>query len=111
RRLGWEEVGALTSSAWPTSAVAAAVRSPQLSFRAATDEDLPRLASLYREAAEQSAGMMDRSAPARPLADYHGVTVAVDNEGTVVGYAVWKRESGYTNGTVTVDELVGADAA
>jgi predicted acetyltransferase len=112
RRLGWEEVGALTSTAWPTSAVAGAVRSPELSFRAATDEDLPRLASLYREAAEQSAGMMDRSAPARPLADYHGVTVAVDPAARVVGYGAWKRDSGYdASGTVTVDELVGADAA
>jgi predicted acetyltransferase len=112
RRLGWEEVGALTLTAWPTAAIAAAVRSPELSFRAATDEDLPRLAALYREAAEQSAGLLDRSGPARPLADYHGVSVAVDPHGTVVGYAAWFRGSGYVaSGTVTVDDLVGADAA
>jgi predicted acetyltransferase len=112
RRLGWEEVGALTLTAWPTAALASAVRSPELSFRAATDEDLPRLSSLYRDAADQSAGLLDRSGPARPLADYHGVTVAVDRDGTVVGYAAWFRGSGYeASGTVTVDDLVGADAA
>ncbi len=112
RRLGWEEVGALTLTAWPTATVASAARSPELSFRAATDEDLPRLSTLYREAAEQSAGLMDRSGPARPLAEYHGVTVAVDPDGTVVGYAAWNRGSGYeASGTVTVDDLFGADAA
>jgi predicted acetyltransferase len=112
RRLGWAEVGALTSTAWPTAAIASAVRSPELSFRAATGEDLPRLASLYREAAGQSTGLLDRPGPARPLAEYHGVTVAVDPEGTITGYAAWNRASGYdAGGTVTVDELIGADAA
>jgi predicted acetyltransferase len=112
RRLGWEEVGALTSTAWPTTAVATATRSPELSVREATDEDLPLLSSVYREAAEQSTGLMDRSGPARPLADYHGVTVAVDAAGTVVGYAAWKRGSGYeANGTITVEDLFGTSAA
>ena len=111
RRLGWEEVGALTSTAWPTSAVAAVPRSEDLSFRAATADDRLRLAELYRDVARQSNGLMDRDTPAYRAAEPHGVTVAVDPSGAVVGYAAWTRGRGYdASSTVTVDELIGADA-
>jgi predicted acetyltransferase len=110
RRLGWEEVGALTATAWPIAAVAAAVPGKDLSFRPATGDDKPRLDELYRDVARQSNGLMDRDTPAHWPGEPHGVTVAVDPSGAVVGYAAWTRGHGYdANSTVTVDELIGVD--
>jgi predicted acetyltransferase len=114
RRLGWEEVGALTSIALPTTALTV-VRAPKdVTLRPATESDVPVLHELYRTVARAGAGMMERSGPmftSTPqelLAAFHGLTLAVAASGTVEGYASWDRTSGYdTGGKLTVYDLIG----
>jgi predicted acetyltransferase len=114
RSLGWEEVGALTHRVLPTMALAG-IRAPQhTTLRPAVEADVPALGALYQTIARASAGMMERSGPlfaASPadfLAGYDGVTVAVDEDGAVEGYASWDRGPGHdATGRVTVADLIG----
>lgn len=117
RRLGWEEVGALTKTAVPTMLLEG-LRGPDgVSTRAATVEDLPTMDAIYASTARASTGMLDRSGPlftrtaeAR-LAGWNGTTVAVD-DGRVVGYSTWDRGSGYdASGRVFVGDLMATTAA
>lgn len=110
RRLGWEEAGALTYLALPTSALTPARPSPGVRLRPATGADLPAIQDVYRVVARESSGMMERSGPLfdkSPIEDFDGVTVAVE-AGVVTGYATWDRSPGYDeSGKVTVEDLIG----
>ncbi|WP_172890510.1 GNAT family N-acetyltransferase [Actinoplanes derwentensis] len=114
RALGWEEVGALTYYRVPTRVLAGIRPDKATTLRPAVPADIETVQEIYREVARAGTGMMERSGPtfATPpeqlLADYHGFTVAVDDGGTIVGYASWNRGPGYdAGGTVTVDDLIG----
>ncbi|GAA2386086.1 UPF0256 protein [Catellatospora methionotrophica] len=97
RRLGWEEVGALTYLSVPTAALTAVRPSPGVSLRPATADDVRAIEALYRDWARSGTGMMERSgplydvAPDKLLAAFDGVTVAVNEAGGVDGYATWER--------------------
>ncbi|MEU7824327.1 GNAT family N-acetyltransferase [Catellatospora sp. NPDC049133] len=97
RRLGWEEVGALTYLSVPTSALAAIRPGPGVTLRPASSEDVPAVQALYRDWARSGTGMMERSGllydttPEKFLAAYDGVTVAVGATGDLEGYASWVR--------------------
>jgi predicted acetyltransferase len=114
RQLGWEEVGALTYYALPTIALAG-IRAPQgIALRPAAEADVPALQEIYRTVARAGVGLMERSGPLFPasaadfIADYHGVTVAVDADGIIQGYASWDRNPGYdSTGKLTIDDLIG----
>jgi predicted acetyltransferase len=114
RRLGWEEVGALTYIALPTTALTV-VRAPKdVTLRPATESDVPVLQELYRSVARAGAGLLERSGPMftgtpqELLAAFQGLTLAVAASGTVEGYATWDRSSGYDGGgKLTVYDLVG----
>jgi predicted acetyltransferase len=113
RRVGWEECGALMWAAVPTPTLAA-IHAPQgIWLRPAMPDDLPTIRGLYRDAARAGTAMLDRSGPAwdrEPdayLTEYDGVSVAVADDGTVVGYASWDRGPGYgLAGSLTVDDLI-----
>jgi predicted acetyltransferase len=113
RRLGWEEVGALTYYALPASALAGIRPDPRVELRPATLGDFSSLAALYREVAAASNGLMERSGPLFVTGDemidnFDGVTVA-EQDGTVVGYASWDRGPGYdASSKLTVYDLIGA---
>lgn len=114
RRLGWEEVGALTQLALPTMALTVVKPTSDVTLRPATERDVPAIHELYRTVARSSAGMIERSGPlfdqtpAQFLADFHGVTVAVGATGAVDGYASWDRGPGYdADGKVAVFDLIG----
>lgn len=118
RALGWEEVGALVRYAVPTRVLAAIRPDAATTLRPATAADISVVHEIYREAARASTGMMERSGPgfdAPPeqlLADYHGLTVAVDDTGAIVGYASWNRGPGYdSSGRLTVDDLIATTPA
>jgi predicted acetyltransferase len=115
RALGWEQVGALTVTAFPATALAT-VRSPA-TVRPATAEDFPAIDALYRSVAQASTGMMERSGPmftATPeefIEAFDGVTVALSPANAVVGFASWERGPGYDHtGKLTVYDLIGATA-
>ncbi|MEV4280020.1 GNAT family N-acetyltransferase [Actinoplanes xinjiangensis] len=114
RALGWEEVGALVYYTVPTRVLAEIRLDPGTTLRPATEADIPAVDDIYREVARTGTAMMERSGPAfaetpeRLLADYHGFTVAVDDTGTIVGYARWDRGPGYdASGKLSVDDLIG----
>ncbi|GIG00910.1 GNAT family N-acetyltransferase [Catellatospora citrea] len=114
RALGWEEVGALTYWTVPTRALAVVRADPKTTLRPASEADIPAVYEIYRQVARAGTGLMERSGPAfgatpaQLLADYHGFTVAVDDAGTIVGYASWDRGPGYdASGKLTVDDLIG----
>jgi predicted acetyltransferase len=114
RALGWEEVGTLVYYTAPTRVLAEIRPGTTTTLRPATEADIPAVHDIYREVARTGTAMMERSGPAfaatpaQLLADYHGFTVAVDDVGTVVGYASWTRGGGYdASGTLTVDDLIG----
>ncbi|MBB2943526.1 putative acetyltransferase, partial [Actinoplanes lutulentus] len=114
RALGWEEVGALVYWTAPTRVLAEIRPDTTTTLRPATEADIPAVDEIYREVARTGTAMMERSGPAfgatpaQLLADYHGFTVAVDDTGTIVGYASWNRGPGYdASGTLTVHDLIG----
>jgi predicted acetyltransferase len=114
RALGWEEVGALVDHTVRTRVLAEIRPDATTTLRPATEADIPAVDDVYREVARAGTGMMERTGPAfditaaQLLADYDGFTVAVDDTGTVVGYAAWNRGPGYdAGGRLLVDELIG----
>ena len=114
RRLGWEEVGALTYFALPASALAGVRPDPRVELRPATLGDFSAISGLYREVAAAGTGLMERSGPLFTTGDdmighFDGVTVATDTTGAVVGYASWDRGPGYdASGKLTVYDLIGS---
>jgi len=114
RALGWEEVGALVYYTVPGRVLAEIRPDAEITLRPATEADLPAAGEIYREVARAGTAMMERSGPAfeatpaQLLADYDGFTVAVDQTGTIVGYARWNRGPGYdASGKLIVDDLIG----
>jgi predicted acetyltransferase len=114
RALGWEDVGSLTYTAFPATALAHIRPAEGYSLRPATEADVPAIYALYRAVAAASTGLMERSGPlftADLMTAFHGLTVAIGPSGAVVGYASWDRAPGYdANGKITVYDLIGADA-
>jgi predicted acetyltransferase len=115
RRLGWEEVGALTYYALPTASLAAAPPSPGVALRPATVEDVPGIYALYDRMARESTGMMDRTGPlfqATPedlLGAFDGLTVAAGPAGSIDGYASWNRSPGTdASSKITAYDLIAA---
>jgi predicted acetyltransferase len=113
RRLGWEEVGALTYHALPASALAGIRPDPRVALRPATLGDFSAVAALYREVAAAGTGLMERSRPLFTQGDevfehFDGFTVAVE-DGAIVGYASWNRGPGYdASSKLTVYDLIGS---
>ncbi|MDI6100196.1 GNAT family N-acetyltransferase [Actinoplanes sp. NEAU-A12] len=114
RALGWEEVGELIYYTAQTRVLAEIRPDLKIMLRPATEADIRAAGEIYREVARTGTGMMERSGPAfeatpaQLLADCHGFTVAVDDTGSIVGYARWDRGPGYdASGKLTVDDLIG----
>jgi predicted acetyltransferase len=112
RRVGWEEVGALTKTALPTMLLEGLAVPAAVSTRAATVEDMPNVHTIYTAVARASTGMLDRSGPLftrsaeEELASWNGTTVAV-GDGQVLGYSTWDRGPGYdASGRILVGDLM-----
>jgi predicted acetyltransferase len=113
RALGWEEVGALTYYGIPTAALTAGrPLKSAAKVRPATKDDIPVMEELYRDVARAGTGMMERTGPLFPSIDwieeFDGVSVALDGDDRVVGYASWDRGRGSDpDSRVTAYDLVG----
>lgn len=113
RHLGWEEAGALVWTAFPTITLAGLRAPHDVRLRPAVAADVTAMDEVFREAARDGNGMMERSGPAfdcpaeEYLTWYDGMTVAIGPDGAIDGYASWQREPGYdATGRVTVVDFV-----
>jgi predicted acetyltransferase len=100
RRLGWEEVGALTYYALPTASLAT-IPDSGVTLRPATAADVPGIYEAYDRTARTSTGLMNRYGPLFTIKPeelveaFDGLTVAVGPSGSIDGYASWHRGSGH----------------
>jgi predicted acetyltransferase len=111
RGLGWEQIGVLTWSDLPTAALGRVRLPTDLRLRAARPADVDAIARLYRDVARAGSGYLDRPDPAFAglLTERDGVTLAVDDNDAVLGYASWDRGVGYEReARLTVHDLIGA---
>lgn len=113
RRLGYEVVGAYDTVAFPTAALAVVPPAAGVSTRRARTADVPALRGVYDAWAARQNGPLTRRGPSFPatdeevLADVTGITLAEDVDGRLVGYAMWRRGTGYdTSASLDVEDLV-----
>lgn len=101
RRFGYELVAELVTVEVPTSSLAAARAPSGTTTRRAAAADVEAVRSVYDAWAIEQNGPLSRRGvsfavtPEEFLADFTGVSLAVDAAGTVVGYVSWNRGEGY----------------
>jgi predicted acetyltransferase len=119
RRLGYELVGSLDRVELPTSELLG-VRAPAgdpgprgVTTRRATPADAEAVRRVYDRWAAAQHGPLTRRGASFPqtdealFCDLTGLTLAVDGDGEVVGYAAWRRGAGYdAAATIEVDDLL-----
>lgn len=113
RRFGYEVVGDLVDVEVPAVSLAGVEAPAGGSVRRATAADLPAIFECYSAWAAAQQGPLTRDGAAfagqveQLLSEFTGVTVAEDDHGKLVGYALWDRGQGYGPGSlITVDELI-----
>jgi len=105
RGLGFETVGQFDTVELPTAALAAvrvpgALTTGTLTTRRAATEDFDAIRQVYDAWAAAQNGPLTRRGPSFPatgedfVAAFTGVTLAVDEQGRVQGYASWRRGQG-----------------
>ncbi len=117
RRFGYELVGSLDEVEVPTRDLAA-VRAPAgVHTRRATAADVEAVRGVYDAWAAAQNGPLTRRGPSFPasaeelVAEFTGITLAVDEDGEVVGYASWRRGPGYdASATIEVSDLLALTA-
>lgn len=114
RSLGYELVTSLDTIEIATAELAG-VRPPTAArTRRATAADLPVVRALYDRWASAQNGPLTRTGPrfatsdADVLADVTAISLAVDSDDAVVGYATWDRGAGYdpTTSAMEVHDLI-----
>ena len=117
RRLGYELVGSYDAVEVPAGALAAVPAPERTTVRRAVAGDLDAVRRVYDAWAAAQNGPLTRRGPSFPapdeevLAEFTGITLAVDERGEVVGFASWQRGSGYDErATLEVSDLVALTA-
>ncbi|MDG4810120.1 GNAT family N-acetyltransferase [Micromonospora sp. WMMD1120] len=119
RACGWETGGVLRTVDLATAALPRHRPASHLTVRAGTTADLDTVTALYERVARHRNGMLTRRGAlfdfyaAEPKLPGDGLTL-VEDDGDLVGYAVWQRGRGYgADSVLTVDEALAttADAA
>lgn len=117
RRFGYEVVTGLDTIEVPTHVLGTVARPAGLSTRRARPEDFDAVRSVYDAWAGEQNGPLSRRGVSFPataedfLAGFTGVTVAVDEAGTVVGFASWDRGEGFgEEAVIAVSDLLATTA-
>ena len=117
RRFGYELVSDYRTIAIATAQLAEAAPSVGVSTRRAGPADLPAVREVYDTWAAAQNGPLTRRGVSFPttdadlLDDFDGITVAVDGDGRVIGYASWDRGQHYDErGTLEVSDLLALSA-
>jgi predicted acetyltransferase len=113
RRLGYELVGSYDTVAVPTAALATVSPAAGTTTRRARTADVPALRGVYDAWAARQNGPLTRRGPSFPATDDEvlegvtGITLAEEADGRLVGYAMWRRGSGYDiSARIEVEDLV-----
>lgn len=113
RRFGYEVIGDQIVVEVPAAALASVEPPATGSVRRAGPEDVAAIYDCYAAWAATQHGPLARDGAALAadrdslLTDFTGVTVAVDDHGTIDGYALWDRGQGYGPGAaIMVEEVV-----
>jgi predicted acetyltransferase len=110
RQLGWEVVGSLDDTVFPTGALRRAGDPGGVTVRTARAADVPAIAGLYDAYARVTEGLLTRDGPEFPTgADgvlEHDVVGLAELEGRPVGYVTYSRGKGYRASELRVFELV-----
>ncbi|WP_340539530.1 GNAT family N-acetyltransferase [Nocardioides sp. GXZ039] len=115
RGLGYEIVTSYDTVELPTTEAALVPRPEGIEVRRAATADVPAIRALYDTWAAAQNGPLTRTGPrfgagdAGLLDDFTGVSVAVDPDDRVLGFASWDRTGGYdASGRIEVWDLLGA---
>ncbi|WP_152360346.1 GNAT family N-acetyltransferase [Microlunatus speluncae] len=113
RRFGYEVVGDLVEVEVPTAVLAAVDAPAGGSVRRAVAADVPAIFDCYGAWAATQHGPLTREGAAFAsdrdglLNDFTGVTVALDDHGTITGYALWDRGGEYGPGSsIKLEEVI-----
>jgi predicted acetyltransferase len=113
RRFGYEVIGDLIEVEVPAASLAAVEPPAGGSVRRAVAEDVPAIRECYAAWAAAQNGPLSREGAALAadwddlLTDFTGVTVALDDQGKLTGYALWDRGQGYGPGSsIRVEEVI-----
>ncbi|WP_435769482.1 GNAT family N-acetyltransferase [Nocardioides sp. SYSU DS0651] len=117
RGLGYELVGALDTVEVPTAALAAVRPAEGLAVRRAQPSDMAAIRAVYDAWAAAQDGPLTRRGPSFPETDeeivgeFSGISLAVTDEGRVVGYCSWERGTGYdeTRSAIEVTDLLAVE--
>lgn len=119
RRLGYEVIGSKDTVEVPTADLAAVAAPVGVTARRARADDFDAVRRVYDTWAAAQNGPLTRRGPSFAadaeefVAAFTGVTLAVDGDQQVVGFASWRRGSGYdAAATLEVADLLalGGDA-
>lgn len=109
RPLGYEVVSSLDTVEVPLADLARVRRPGATTVRRARVEDVPALRALYDTWAAAQNGPLTRTGPRFASTDAElldastATSVAVDTDGTVVGFASWDRGDGYDPATSVIE--------
>jgi predicted acetyltransferase len=113
RRFGYEVIGQFDTVEIPTTSLAAVRETGALRTRRAVPGDVEAMRSVYDGWAAAQNGPLTRRGPSFPstaeeiLSSFTGVTLAVDGDDRVHGYASWRRGTGYgSDARMRVSDLV-----
>lgn len=113
RRFGYELFASYDHETVLPTAALAQVRPGAGSLRRAELADVPKIRRVYDEWARAYNGPLTRDGASFPATDselleaFSGATLALDEAGGVVGYALWERTGGYgADGVLDVRDLV-----
>lgn len=118
RPFGYEVVGDYVTVEIP-SHVLGRVRGDTACVRRASAADVPAIQQVYQQWASAQNGPLSRTGPNFTdtadafVAEFTGVSVAVDDDDRVVGFASWERGQGYdkTTGRIDVSDLIALTPA
>ena len=116
RSLGYEVVTSYDLVDVPLASLVRLRPSPQISLRRAQVGDMPAIRGVYDTWAAAQRGPLTRGGPSFPATDAElmeaptGTTLALDEDGAVVGYTSWDRGPGYDGSAVIrVHDLLATD--
>ncbi|CAN5715136.1 GNAT family N-acetyltransferase [soil metagenome] len=117
RSFGYELVTSYDCVEIPTADLARVRAAGATTTRRATPDDVPAMQAVYATWAAAQNGPLTRTglrftqSPEELLAEHTGVTLAVDPDDRVVGWAGWERSGGYgPHGVLEIWDLYGLTA-